>query len=85
MQQVPESQSMNSKTFPSKYSYSTLAHMPKDNLIEYIRLLEKNCYSAEQMNEQQARNCEELLKKADEKIAKLKVYIAYLEEGEGRK
>ena len=26
-----------------------------------------------------------LLKKADEKIAELKVYIAYLEEGEGRK
>lgn len=80
MQQVPESQNMNSETFPSKYTYSTLAHMPKDNLIEYIRLLEKNCYSAEKMNEQQAKNCEELLKQADAKIAELNAYIARLED-----
>lgn len=52
---------MRSTTFPSKYSLSTLRRMTKDNLIEYIRLLEKNLYTAECFNEQQAKNCEKLL------------------------
>lgn len=80
MQQMNESQDMSSQSFPSKYSLSTLRRMSKDNLIEYIRLLEKNCYSAERMNDQQVKNCEELLRQADAKTTQLQARIQRLED-----
>ena len=46
------------------YSDSTFKNMRKEDLIEYIRTLEHNYDVAVQFNEQQAKNCEELLKSA---------------------
>ena len=57
--------STNTKQPYSRYSDFTLQGMTKTDLIEYIRLLEKNLYTAEKFNEQQAINCEKLLKDAD--------------------
>ena len=44
------------------YSDSTLMNMRKADLLEYIRTLEHNYDVAIQFNEQQASNCEKLLK-----------------------
>lgn len=46
----------------SKYSDSTLRNMSKDDLIQYIRLLEHNYAVAIEFNEQQAHNIENFLK-----------------------
>ena len=48
MRQEPESQNMNSKTFPSKYTYSTLAHKHNiKGLDDCIQTLHKRALSAE--------------------------------------
>ena len=44
------------------YSDATLKAMRKSELIEYIRILEKNYDDAVFFNEQQARNVEKMLK-----------------------
>ena len=44
-----------------KYSDSTLKTWNKEELIEYIRILEGNCDAAFWFNEQQARNFEQML------------------------
>ena len=43
-------------------AYSTLCNMRKDELIEYIRLLEENHNTAVAFNHQQAKNFEKMLK-----------------------
>lgn len=49
----------------SKYSDSTLQHMTKAELIEYIRCLEHNLKNAEEMNENQYGLLRELVNKDD--------------------
>jgi len=56
----------------SKLSDTTLQRMTKKELIDYIRLLEKNYVSVCKQNEQQAINCKDLLTKAEGTIAELK-------------